>query len=128
MVVTFLGLYFTLQLPQMRVKKSKHAAKRLEYPSATLLLVSVAAPLFALNLGGEVFAWTHPVVVTLFCLTPAFIGLFLYVETHIAITPILPKRFIHNRTVAIALACTLPMKFVFDQVRLSFQISNGPIG
>ncbi|KAL8952553.1 MAG: hypothetical protein Q9222_001543 [Ikaeria aurantiellina] len=56
----------------------------------------------------------------MFCLTPAFIGLFYYAETHIAITPILPKRFLQNRHVAIALACTLPMKFVFDQLRFSF--------
>ncbi len=127
MVVTFIGLYFTLRLPQAKVKKSKHAARRLEYPSAALLLVSVAAPLFALNLGGEVLEWSHPVVITLFCLTPAFIGLFHYVETHVANTPILPKRFIHNRNVAIALVCTLPMKFVFDQVGQPLPSSNSSI-
>lgn len=116
MVITIVVLYFTLRLPQAKDKKSEHAAKRLEYPSATLLLVSVATPLFALNLGGEIFAWSHPVIIILFCLTPPFIALFYYAETHIAITPIVPKRFIHNRNIAIALACTLPMKYVFDQV------------
>lgn len=118
MVITSVVLYFSLRLPQVQSTESQHAAKRLEYPSAALLLVSVGVPLFALNLGGEVFAWSHPVIITMFCLTPVLISLFYYVDTHIALTPIVPRRFIHNRDVAIALACTLPMKFVFDQVCL----------
>lgn len=113
-----LALYFTLHLPPAQANKSKHAAERLEYLSAALLLVSVAVPLFALNLGGEVFAWNHPVVITMFCLTPALIALFYYADTRIAMTPLVPKRFIRNRHIAIAFACTLPMKFVFDQVGL----------
>ncbi|KAF7857976.1 hypothetical protein EAF04_009333 [Stromatinia cepivora] len=120
MAITLVVLYFTLHSPQAQPKKSEHATKKIEYLSATLLLVSVAVPLFALNLGGEIFAWNHPVVITMFCITPVPIALFYYTETCIASTPIVPKRFIQNRHVAIALACTLPIKFVFDQLRFSF--------
>ncbi|KAK5120023.1 hypothetical protein LTR85_007099 [Meristemomyces frigidus] len=120
MAITILILYFTLRLPQEKDKRPPHAAGRLEYPSAALLLLSVATPLFAINLGGEMFPWHHPLVITLLCLTPAFVTLFYYVDTRVAATPIVPKRFLRNKHVAVALACTLPMKFVFDQLRFSF--------
>ncbi|PVH81307.1 hypothetical protein DL98DRAFT_416709, partial [Cadophora sp. DSE1049] len=109
-----------VRLPQELAKKSKHAAQRIEFLSAALLLVSVAVPLFALNLGGEVFAWRSPVVISIFCLSPVLAALFYYAETRVATTPIVPKRFIQNRHIAIALACALPMKFAFDQLRFSF--------
>jgi hypothetical protein len=124
MVITFAVLYLTLRLPQAQSKRSEHAAKRIEYLSAALFLVSMAVPLFALNLGGEVFPWSHPVVITMFCLTPALIALFYYTDTRIARTPIVPKRFIQNRYILIALATTLPMKFSFDQVSLPSQTSS----
>ena len=115
-----MALYLTLRLPKVQAKKSENAL-RLEYLSATLLLVSVAIPLFALNLGGEIFAWTHPLVVIFLCITPGLFALFFCAETYVAVTPIVPKRFILDRNVVVALACTLPMKFVFDQVSLAYQ-------
>lgn len=56
MVITFVVLYFALRLPPAQAKKSEHAAKKLEYLSPAVLLISVAVPLFALNLGVEIFA------------------------------------------------------------------------
>ncbi|KAK0715224.1 hypothetical protein B0H67DRAFT_236689 [Lasiosphaeris hirsuta] len=47
---------------------------------------SVAAPLFALNLGGEIFPWGHPAVVIPFCLTPLLVALFYYADTQYALT------------------------------------------
>ncbi|KAJ5611889.1 MFS general substrate transporter [Penicillium herquei] len=46
--------------------------------------------------------------------------LFSYAEKRIATVPMVPSRLIKNRNVAIAFVCTLPMKFVFDQLRFSF--------
>lgn len=120
MAITLFVLYLTLRLSQAQAKKSELAPRKIEYLSAALLLLAVAVPLFALNLGGEIFPWSHPVVIFMFCLTPVLIALFYYAETRIAITSIVPKRFIQNKHVVIALACTLPMKFVFDQVSLQF--------
>ena len=117
MVTAFVALYLTLRLPKVKCRRPEHTAQRLETLSAFLLLASVATPLFALNLGGEIFPWSHPAVVVPLCLTPLVAGLFYYADTHYALTPIIPRRFIQNRHIAIALACTLPMKFVFDQVR-----------
>ncbi|KAK0344089.1 hypothetical protein LTR59_009843 [Friedmanniomyces endolithicus] len=120
MAFTVIVLFTTLRLPESKDQSSPHAAKRIEFPSAALLLLAVGAPLFAINLGGQVFPWSHPLVIVLLSITPLFVAGFYYVDTRIAITPIVPRRFIFNRNVAIALACTLPMKFVFDQLRYSF--------
>ncbi|KAK0252867.1 hypothetical protein LTS09_012024 [Friedmanniomyces endolithicus] len=114
MALTIIVLFTTLRLPESKDQSSPHAAKRIEFPSAALLLLAVGAPLFAINLGGQVFPWSHPLVIVLLSTTPLFVAGFYYVDTRIAITPIVPRRFIFNRNVAIALACTLPMKFVFD--------------
>lgn len=121
-IVMFIGvlmLYVTLRLPETKDKNDHHAGSspRIEYPSAALLLLSVATPLCAINLGGEMFPWDHPVVLTLLGITPLLVVMFYLVETRIAVTPIVPKRFLVNRNIAVALICTLPMKFVFDQVR-----------
>ncbi|KAK3990767.1 hypothetical protein QBC44DRAFT_368739 [Cladorrhinum sp. PSN332] len=119
MIVTLIAIYCTLRLPQKQSEPSESTAKRLEVVSTALLLITVAAPLFALNLGGEIFAWSDPVVVILFCMTPALFALFYLADTYHAVTPIVPKRFIQDRNIAIALACALPMKFSFDQLRFS---------
>ena len=118
MAIGLLMLYITLRLPETKDKSLSHAGSppRIEYASAALLLLSVATPLCAINLGGEMFPWDHPVVLTLLGITPVLLVLFYLVETRVAITPIVPKRFLTNRNIAIALVCTLPMKFVFDQV------------
>lgn len=116
MIITLAFMFYALRLPSASAHNPSHQAKRLEIASASTLLLSVAAPLFSLNLGGEVLPWSHPVVIILFGLTPVFIAMFYYAETRMAMTPVIPKRFITNRNIAVALACTLPMKFCFDQV------------
>jgi hypothetical protein len=85
----------------------------------------VATPLFALNLGGEVIPWNHPVMIILLGVTPILFVAFYYADTKLADTPIVPQRFIRHKYIAIVLGCTLPMKFVFDQVRLSFSFTLG---
>ena len=117
MIIALVILYLTLHLPQAQGKESEHRPKKIEFISSAFLLISVAIPLFALNLGGDIFAWSHPMIITMFCLTPVPIFLLYYSETRIADTPIVPKRIIGNHHVAIAFACALPVKFVYDQVR-----------
>ncbi|KAL3489021.1 major facilitator superfamily domain-containing protein [Aspergillus germanicus] len=125
MWITLIVLFLTLRSPTAQAKSSAHAPRKIEYTSSGLLLLTVAVPLFALNLGGEVIAWSDPVVILLFLSTPVLISLFYYIETHIATSPIVPKRLVQNKNVAIALACTLPMKFAFDQIPRQLRFSFG---
>ncbi|KAI0834244.1 MFS general substrate transporter [Hypoxylon sp. FL0890] len=47
---------------------------RIDLIPIVLLFVTIALPLFALNLGGVVFPWDHPAVITLFACTPISLG------------------------------------------------------
>jgi MFS family permease len=119
MLLAVVIMYATLRLPQSTQGAPASKAQRLEWPSAVLLLLSIAAPLFALNLGGEVFAWNSVAVIVLFCSTPIWLGMFYYTERYVAQTPIVPVRFLNSRPLAVAMLCILPMKFAFDQVRMT---------
>ena len=119
MVLSLAVLYLTLRLPQIRSEECQHTTRRIEYPSATLLLlIAIAASLSTSNFINEVFAWPHSATVILYCLTPVFIALFYYSETYVAVTPLLPKTLLRNRNVAYAFVCLIPMKFSFEQVGL----------
>jgi hypothetical protein len=114
MMIASLGLYFTLRLPIAKSSGGHDATAKIEYPSAILLLLTVATPLVGINLGSEIFPLTFANSASLFSLTLALFVCLCNVESH-ANTPIVPGRFVKNKDIAIALACTLPMKFAFDQ-------------
>ena len=114
MAIASLGLYLTLRLPTTGSSGGHDATAKIEYPSALLLLLTVAVPLIGINLGSEIFPLTFTNSASLFLGT---VGLFVSLcnlESR-ANTPIVPSRFVKNKDIAIALACTLPMKFAFDQ-------------
>ncbi|KAF2810816.1 uncharacterized protein BDZ99DRAFT_385719, partial [Mytilinidion resinicola] len=120
MAVAVVALYLTLRLPGTDKPKSLHAAKRVDFLGALLLLLAVATPLFAINLGGDLLPWNHPVEIILLSLTPFFVSLFYYVETRVATSPIIPMRFIRMPAVIAVFACGLPINFAFDQLLYSF--------
>jgi hypothetical protein len=117
MAIASIALYLTLQLPVTKRPENHGAATKIEYPSALLLLLTVAFPLVGINLGEEIFPLTLVNVLLLCSLTVSLTSLLYYVESNVANTPLVPTRFVKNKDIAIALACTLPMKFAFDQVR-----------
>ena len=81
------------------------------------LFIAVATPLFAINIGGNILSWTHPLEILLLCLTPLGIGLFYYVESRHASFPIIPTTFIRMGSVVAVIFCTFPVVFAFNQVR-----------
>ncbi|KAI2463846.1 MFS general substrate transporter [Annulohypoxylon bovei var. microspora] len=54
---------------------------RLDFVQIILLFVTIALPLFALNLGGVVLPWSHPAVIVLFACTPVALGGLILVTT-----------------------------------------------
>lgn len=115
MALTVVILYFSLRTPASKRTQRPKQVKKVEYPSAALLLACVASPLLALNLGGDVVSWSHPAVVGLLCATPILFALFIRIDARAA-NPMMPMRFLRNRRLAIVFACILPMKACFDQV------------
>lgn len=74
--------------------------KRVDLPGALLLAVALVLLLLGLNSGGNLLAWTHPLVLTsLLAAAVAFIA-FVLVEEKYAAEPVIPIRQLLNRTAA----------------------------
>jgi predicted MFS family arabinose efflux permease len=109
-------LAFLIQLPLIAVsgilvaatvkipvkEKSISKIKRVDFLGATTLVLALVLLLLGLNSGGNVVAWTHPLVLTTLPLSAVFLILFIYIEDKVAFEPIIPVRLLLHRTVACA--------------------------
>lgn len=82
-----------------------------------LLLFTVLAPLVGLNLWGNVLPGTHPVEITLLCLTPVLLAFFTYHELYNGKSTLLPIHLLKNPQSLAVLACTGLTIFARNQVR-----------
>jgi MFS family permease len=64
----------------------------LNFGRRTLVVICVPIPLIALLLGGEVFPWTHPFIITLLAITLVLLLLLTYLEKHATNDPVFPAR------------------------------------
>jgi hypothetical protein len=118
MLTSLIGLYFTVKLPKSGKGTAQGARKRVDVAGAILLLLSVTAPLVALNVGGQILPWSHPTTILLFLITPVFVAMFYRCESRMAITstPIIPLRFFRSPAVMMVFASGLPAWFAWNQV------------
>ena len=114
MFVAFVAVYFTVHVPS--IEKLPATTERIDFLGAISLFVAIATPLFAINLGGNIVPWNHPVEIFLFCFTPFALGLFYFIESRVAVFPIIPSRFIKMASVIAVVACAFPVVFAFNQV------------
>ncbi|KHJ35078.1 putative major facilitator superfamily transporter [Erysiphe necator] len=70
-------------------KSLLEAVKVFDYKGSVLLTTSITFLILGLNLGGNIFPWTHPAVIMSFTIFMIFFPLLIYVESHAA-HPILP--------------------------------------
>ncbi|KAF6225097.1 hypothetical protein HO133_010293 [Letharia lupina] len=99
-IVGAVMVFFTVKVP---VKISERSAlKRVDYLGSFTLTCALVLFLLGLNTGGNVLAWTHPLVLTALPLSIVFLSIFVYVEENRALEPIIPIRILLNRTVASA--------------------------
>ncbi|KAI1135825.1 MFS general substrate transporter [Hypoxylon sp. FL0543] len=105
-IVMFCGLAVASCSLRISTTQSEDSPKpRIDLVPILLLFVTIALPLFALNLGGVVFPWDHPTVITLFACTPiALGGLLLATARHSEASSVLRK--ISNRPAVPALFAT----------------------
>ncbi|KAI0885080.1 MFS general substrate transporter [Annulohypoxylon maeteangense] len=74
-IVMLCGLVGTsFSLAGSRNQSRDSPKPRLDLLQTLLLFVTIALPLFALNLGGDILPWSHPVVIVLFSCTPVALG------------------------------------------------------
>lgn len=114
MFLAFIAVYFTVHVPS--VERKGRATERVDFIGAVSLFIAIATPLFAINLGGTILPWNHPVEILLFCSTPFALAAFYYIESRVAIFPIIPSRFIRMPLVIAVVACAFPIVFAFNQV------------
>lgn len=114
MFVATIAVLATLRLP--RLPAATMSSSRIDFLGAIILLIAVAMPLSAINIGGNLVSWAHPAVIALLCLTPLGFGLFAYVESRKVTNPIIPMRFVRTGSVLAVMACVIPINLAFNQV------------
>jgi len=80
------------------------------------LISAVTFPLLAMNIGGNILPWFHPLEITLFLLTPVTVVAFCYVESRLASCPVIPLRFLKSCAVLKVLLASVPIMFAWNQV------------
>lgn len=97
-VVSGLLVHFTIKIPVK--EKNMSRIRRVDFLGSTTLVASLVLLLLALNSGGNLVPWTHPLVLTSLPLAALFLAAFVYTEDRLAAEPIIPVRLLLHRTVA----------------------------
>lgn len=85
------------------IKKSNIARhRRIDYAGAFTLVMSLVLLLIALNTGGNMLPWTHPLILVCLPLSAVFLFTFGYIEKNVAHEPIIPVGLLGDRTVLAA--------------------------
>jgi hypothetical protein len=124
LIVYFMAYYTVPNNLGPQLAKDQPLAKllpELDITGSCLLLISVASLILELNLGGNVYNWTHPIVIS--SLTLAFVtgAILLDVEKK-AKRPILPLGMIASAPRANLLFCNL-----FAMIRSNHILFNAPL-
>ncbi|KAL1625930.1 hypothetical protein SLS56_007076 [Neofusicoccum ribis] len=96
-VISGLLVYFTIKIPVK--EKNMSRIRRVDFLGSITLVTSLVLLLLALNSGGNLVSWTHPLVLVSLPLFAAFLLAFIFVEDRVAKEPIIPVRLLLHRTV-----------------------------
>ena len=99
-VISSIFVYLFVNVPLKKVDTAPH--RRIDYFGALHIVVFLTLFLLALNTGGTVVTWTHPLVLICLPLSFVFLAAFVYTEKHVAEEPIIPLGIFEDRTVAAA--------------------------
>ncbi|KAI1456478.1 MFS general substrate transporter [Annulohypoxylon moriforme] len=95
---------------------------RLDLLQIILLFVTIALPLFALNLGGDVLPWNHPAVIVLFSCTPVTLGGLILVTTNRSENSSMIKKLLGNSAVLALLATTFFVVYAFNALTYNMAV------
>ncbi|KAA8570691.1 hypothetical protein EYC84_000089 [Monilinia fructicola] len=80
-----------------RGKKSlREALSVFDYKGSLLLMATITCFILAINLGGNIYPWTHPLILASIALTILGLPLFIYIEHH-APQPVMPLSLITSK-------------------------------
>ena len=100
------------------------AKPRLDILQVILLFVTIALPLFALNLGGDVLPWSHPAVIVLFSCTPVALGGLILVTTNRSTNTSMIKKLLEHSSVLALFATTFFVVYAFNAVSCSVLVNS----
>lgn len=100
----------------------------IDFLGAGLLSLTILSILLPVDLGGKSFAWTHPVILSLFTASLIFGGLFLATEAKWATNPVFPLSLLQQRNVVASYGimicqCAAQLGLMFS-VPIYFQVSQ----
>jgi MFS family permease len=102
--VAVAAVALTLRLPKTDDQKWKEKLKRIDFLGSLTLVCAILGLIFGLDRGSNV-AWHLPISYVPLILSVPFLGLFVLVESKVAIEPALPGRIVFNRSLLAAYFC-----------------------
>ncbi|KAF8534609.1 major facilitator superfamily domain-containing protein [Trichophaea hybrida] len=99
-VVSSIFVYLFVKIPVKKIDIAPR--KRIDYVGALNIVLFLTLFLLAINTGGTLVPWTHPLVLTCLPLSFIFLAGFVYTEKYIANEPIIPLGIFEDRSVAAA--------------------------
>ncbi|WP_100487938.1 MDR family MFS transporter [Sporolactobacillus pectinivorans] len=94
-----LGLIAVVLITVCYKESKTHAREAIDWAGAGTLVAATVSLMFAVELGGNTYGWTSPVIIGLFSAFAVFFILFLFAEKRAA-EPIISFKMFHNRLFA----------------------------
>lgn len=107
-----------VRMPATEVKDVEEKWSRVDVLGSLVLVSAIILLLVGLNSGGNTVPWNHPLVLASLPVSLFLFAAFVYVETHLAIEPVIPVRLLLNQTVLAA--CLTSWFFSMAQLALTF--------
>ncbi|KAJ1962748.1 isoleucine--tRNA ligase [Dipsacomyces acuminosporus] len=89
-------IYFSMDAPAPK-GPAWERLKRIDYLGTATVVGAALCLLLALNLGGNLFAWSSGTVIILFVVSAILFGMFIFIEIRFAADPILPVHLFKTR-------------------------------
>ncbi|KAL8752137.1 MAG: hypothetical protein Q9199_005950 [Rusavskia elegans] len=107
-----------VRMPTPEVKDIEEKWRRVDVLGSLVLVSAIILLLVGLNSGGNTVPWNHPLVLASLPISLVLFAGFAYVETNLAIEPIIPVKLLLNQTVLAA--CLTSWFFSMAQLALTF--------
>ena len=107
-----------VRMPVKEVDNVEEKWKRVDVLGSLVLVSAIILLLVGLNSGGNTVPWNHPLVLASLPISIVLFAAFAYVETNIAMEPIIPVKLLLNQTVLAA--CLTSWFFSMAQLALTF--------
>ncbi|TPX32655.1 hypothetical protein SmJEL517_g04287 [Synchytrium microbalum] len=115
--ISLLSMYLRLPTPK---GSSAEKLKRIDYLGSLVLIIACILFLLAVAWGGHEYEWTSGVIIGCFLGGAVFTAAFIYVESRVAVDPIMPLYLFKNANFTLNAICGFAFAFVFFGFQFCF--------